>query len=161
MFPLLRLCYLRDVFYFLNLKMSKDLSDPMFNRVKYLSMTKTSQDFRRWNWRLLILANLWKSDSVWLTRIITKLFVKKSQFLYYFNNHKHLLKTYSFCLDDADERCIFNIWESVLTSKIFDDFLSPIYLQFLCKYCYQDLYTSQVLVWLNDLFSSWYSILFG
>ena len=108
MFPLLRLCYLRDVIYFQNLKMSKDLSDPMFNRVKYLSMTKTSQDFRRWNWRLLILANLWKSDSVWLTRIKPRLFVKKSQFLYYFNNQKHLLKTNSFCLDDADDRCIFN-----------------------------------------------------
>ena len=108
MFPLLRLCYLRDVIYFLNLKMSKDLSDPMFNRVKYLSMTKTSQDFRRWNWRLLILANLLKSDSVWHTRIKPKLFVKKSQFLYYFNNQKHLLKTNSFCLDDADDRCIFN-----------------------------------------------------
>ena len=34
--------------------------------------------------------------------------LKKSQFLYYFNNQKHLLKTNSFCLDDADDRCIFN-----------------------------------------------------
>ena len=90
--------------------MSKDSSDPMFNRVNYLSMTKTSQDFRRLNWRLLILANLWKSDSVQcdLQESNQDFSLKKSQFLYYFNNQKHLLKTNSFCLDDADDRCIFN-----------------------------------------------------
>ena len=69
------------------------------------------KDFTRFSSMELEASHSCESLEKWLSvtyKNQTKTFRKKSQFLYYVNNQKHLLKTYSFCLDDADDRCIFN-----------------------------------------------------